>query len=91
MVVATIALETALLRRRGYHVGLKTIVRCHDGHLFTTIWIPGASLKSIRLGMVRLQYCPVGRHFTSVRPVNDSELTEKTRSIAGLQHDLLIP
>jgi hypothetical protein len=90
-VLATIALETAFMRRRGYSVGLHTVVRCREGHLFTTIWIPGASLKSIRLGIVRLQYCPVGQHFTSVRPVKDADLTEEIRAAAALRHDVSIP
>ena len=78
-IVATgVAAETAFMRRRGYPVGFKTVVRCRDEHLFTTIWIPGVSLKAIRLGAVRLQYCPVGQHFTSVRPVKEVEL--RTRS-----------
>ena len=91
VVLGTIAVETAALRRRGYSVGLKTIVRCRDGHLFTTIWIPGASLKAVRLGVVRLQYCPVGRHFSSVRLVKDVELTDEFRSIARAHHDIMIP
>lgn len=89
--LATIAAETAIMRRRGYSVGLHTVVRCGQGHLFTTIWIPGASLKAIRLGTVRLQYCPVGRHFTSVRPLKDAELTEEIRAAAALNHDISIP
>ena len=79
------------MRSRGYNVGLKTTVRCHAGHLFTTIWIPGASLKAVRLGTVRLQYCPVGRHFTSVRPVKESELTDELRATAEQHHDVRIP
>ena len=90
-VLGTIAAETAFMRRRGYSVGLHTVVRCRKDHLFTTIWIPGASLKSIRLGIVRFQYCPVGRHFTSVRPVKDAELTEEIRVAAALYHDVSIP
>jgi len=35
-------------------------VRCSAGHLFTTIWIPLASLKSVRLGDRRYQRCPAG-------------------------------
>ncbi|MEY9861130.1 hypothetical protein ABH935_006770 [Catenulispora sp. GAS73] len=89
-VAGTIALETAYMRKRGYAVGLKTVVRCRAGHLFTTIWIPGASLKAVRLGTVRLQYCPVGRHFTSVRPVKEAELTDEVRE-AAQQHDARIP
>jgi hypothetical protein len=90
-VLGTIAAETAFMRRRGYSVGLHTVVRCRKDHLFTTIWIPGASLKSIRLGIVRFQYCPVGQHFTSVRPVKDAELTEEIRVAAALYHDVSIP
>ena len=90
-VLGTIAAETAFMRRRGYSVGPHTTVRCRDGHLFTTIWIPGASLKSIRLGTMRLQYCPVGRHFTSVRPVKDADITDEVRATARLHHDISIP
>ena len=48
------------LARAGYRFGTRTVVRCRQGHLFTTVWIPGASLKSLRLGWWRWQYCPVG-------------------------------
>lgn len=37
-------------------------VRCSAGHLFTTIWMPIASIKAVRLGGERWQYCPVGHH-----------------------------
>jgi hypothetical protein len=59
--------------------------------LFTTIWIPGASLKAIRLGPMRLQYCPVGRHWTLVTLVKDSALTDEDRQIASENRDLPIP
>ena len=91
MAAGAVALETAYMKKRGYPVGLKTVVRCRAGHLFTTIWIPGASLKAVRLGAVRLQYCPVGRHFTSVRPVKEAELTDEMREAAELSHDARIP
>lgn len=43
-------------RRRGYSgMGGDTIVRCSRGHLFTTLWIPGSSLKAVRLGSQRYQ------------------------------------
>ena len=90
-VLASIAVETAIMRRRGYNVGLAAPVRCRDGHLFTTIWIPGASVKSFRLGTVGLQYCPVGRHFTVVRLVKDAELTDEMRSAALEHRDVAIP
>jgi hypothetical protein len=35
-------------------------VRCSAGHRFTAIWVPLASLKAVRLGWKRYQYCPVG-------------------------------
>ena len=59
---------TVIARRRGYNFGRNTIVRCRQGHLFTTTWIPGASLKAIRLGWARFQRCPVGHHWSLVTP-----------------------
>ena len=47
-------------RRRGYSgMGGDTIVRCSRGHLFTTLWIVGSSVKAVRLGDKRYQRCPV--------------------------------
>ncbi len=89
-VVATVVV-TILLRRRGYGIGGDTIVRCRSGHLFTTIWIPGVSLTALRLGWWRLQYCPVGRHWTLVVPVRGADLTDEERRLAEATHDLRIP
>ena len=55
------------------------IVRCNSGHIFSTIWVPGFSLKAARIGSYRLQWCPVGRHVTSVQQVQAKELTEEER------------
>ena len=66
-------------------------MRCRDGHVFTTIWVPGASLKSIRLGWHRLQHCPVGDHCTLVAPVRDVDLTDDERAAASTHHDLRLP
>jgi hypothetical protein len=82
---------TVVARRLGYKVGGNVVVRCRQGHLFTTIWIPGASLKSIRLGWARLQHCPVGKHWTLVTPVKDATLTDEERRIAGQYRDVRIP
>lgn len=90
-VAGTIALETLFMRRRGYSIGLHAAVRCREGHVFTTIWIPGASLKAIRLGALRFQYCPVGRHFTVVRPLKESALTDEVVAVARLHHDVPVP
>ena len=59
--------------------GAETIVRCRAGHLFTTLWIPGVSLKALRLGWWRLQRCPVGQHWTVVTPVRGDALTPEER------------
>lgn len=92
VIAVMLALVTVAARRMGYSgVGGNTVVRCQAGHLFTTLWVPGASLKSLRLGMTRLQYCPVGRHWALVTPVRDSELTDEERRQASEYHDLPIP
>ncbi|MGH3415206.1 MAG: hypothetical protein ACRDSS_01950 [Actinocrinis sp.] len=89
--VGAMAAGTVAARRRGYKLGTHTVVRCRDGHLFTTIWIPGASLKAVRLGMVRYQRCPVDGHWTLVRPVREIDLTDADRQIAEQYHDVRIP
>ena len=90
-VMSALVVATVILLRRGYGFGGNTVVRCRGGHLFTTIWIPGASLKAIRLGWMRFQYCPVGKHWTLVTPVKDSDLTDENRRIAAENRDIRIP
>ncbi|MFZ0059933.1 MAG: hypothetical protein WAL35_07815 [Acidimicrobiales bacterium] len=80
-----------LVRRRGFVFGANTVVRCRDGHLFTSLWIPGGSLKSVRLGWWRLQRCPVGRHWSLVTPAKVSELTDGERQLAARRRDVRIP
>jgi hypothetical protein len=87
---ATIA-ETAGLWLRARRLGGNVIVRCLDGHLYTTLWIPAASVKSLRLFWWRVQYCPVGHHFSLVTPVNAADLTERERRSAREHHDLPLP
>jgi len=89
--ILAVAAEILVLRRRGYGVGGNVVVRCRRGHLFTTIWIPGGSLKALRLGWVRIQRCPIGDHWDLVTPVRLSELTDEERRSAGQHHDLRIP
>jgi hypothetical protein len=84
-------IEMLTLRQRSGRIGGNVVVRCRQGHLFTTIWIPGASLKAARLGWWRFQRCPVGRHWTLVTPVRESELTEDERRIARETRDVRIP
>ena len=76
---------------RGYPIGGRMIVRCRSGHLFTTIWVPSASVKALRLGWMRLQWCPVGRHWSLVTPVRDSELTLREQRRARSRHDIPVP
>jgi hypothetical protein len=91
VVVLTLAAETRALASRGYGIGGNVVVRCRRGHLFTTIWIPGGSLKAIRLGWVRIQRCPVGGHWDLVTPVRLSELTDEERQSAERCHDVRVP
>jgi hypothetical protein len=84
--------EAAVLKSRsGSLISLRTIVRCNRGHLFTTIWIPGASVKSLRLGPWRVQRCPVGRHWAIVTPAQVSKLSENARDDARAHHDTFLP
>ncbi len=76
---------------RGYRFGPATLVRCLKGHLFTTTWIPGASFKAIRLGWYRLQRCPIGKHWTLVKPVKESDLTEEELAQAKSVRDTRVP
>jgi hypothetical protein len=90
-IVVLCAEIVVLVRRRGYVLGANTVVRCRDGHLFTTLWIPGGSLKAVRLGWWRLQRCPVGKHWSLVTPVTVSTLSEVERQLASQRRDVRIP
>lgn len=69
-----------------------TPVRCSAGHLYTTIWIWGGSLKSVRLGGERYQYCPVGHHWATVTRLNwDGTATAEQLAEAARVHDVRIP
>jgi len=90
-VVGFYGAATLVARRRGYPMGGNVVVRCAKGHLFTTIWVPGASFKSVRLGWWRLQRCPVGKHWTLVTPAKESNLTDEERWFAEQHRDVRIP
>jgi hypothetical protein len=90
LVAGFYAVATILARRRGYRFGTNLVVRCRRGHLFTTIWIPGLSVKSIRLGWWRFQRCPVGPHWSIVVPVKDNDLTDDERRLAAGRRDTRI-
>ena len=67
-------------RRRGFAIPGTTPVRCSQGHLFTTLWIPGASIKAVRLGFKRYQRCPVCERGRLIHPVRPEELSEDERA-----------
>ena len=92
VLVALLVIWSAIAARsEGYLVGGDTIVRCTKGHLFTTMWVPGVSLKAVRLGMVRLQRCPVGQHWAIVQVVHQSDLTYDVCRAAAEHHDIRVP
>lgn len=91
LVVGVYLVGTLVARRRGYNMGGNVVVRCRQRHLFTTIWVPGVSIKSIRLGWARVQRCPVGPHWSLVTPVKESELGDEDLSWAHQHRDLRIP
>jgi hypothetical protein len=80
-----------IARSLGYKLGASTVVRCRQGHLFTTIWIPGVKLKEVDLVVARIQHCPVGNHWSLVVPVRDMDLTEDELRFAREHHDIRIP
>ena len=91
LAIVLIAGGTLVARALGYKLGGNVVVRCRQGHLFTTIWIPGVKLKAVDLGVARFQHCPVGNHWTLVFPVRDADLTDEERRIAAQHHDVRIP
>jgi hypothetical protein len=88
---AAMAVGTLVSRRMGYGFGGNTFVRCRKGHLFTTIWIPGASIKALRLGWWRFQRCPVGAHWSIVTPVRQIDLSDRELEFAYQHRDVRVP
>lgn len=67
-------------------------VRCSKGHLYTSTWIPGGSLKSVRLGLGRrYQRCPVGHHWAMTSRLDPQTMSEDEREQAAAVHDVRIP
>ena len=91
VVIAGYAVGTWVALNQGYSFGRNVVVRCQQGHLFTTVWIPGVSVKALRLGLWRVQWCPVGRHVTVVSLVKNADLTDEERESAAEHHDVPIP
>ena len=75
--LASLVVEVIALRRRGYRpFGGRVTVRCTSGHEFTTWWIPGVSLRALRIAGWRLQRCPVGHHWAIVSPVRRAQAAD---------------
>lgn len=91
LIIFAVLLETLPVWLRTHRLGGNVVVRCTQGHLFTTLWIPGVSIKSMRLGFWRLEHCPVGHHWTVVTPARRAELSAEQRRIARQHHDFPIP
>jgi hypothetical protein len=83
--------ETIGVWLRSGRPGGNIVVRCRDGHLFTTLWLPAISVKALRLGLWRFQRCPVGHHWSIVTPVKASSLSPAELRAARSQHDVRIP
>jgi hypothetical protein len=62
-------------RFRRVREALEAIVRCSQGHLYTTLWMPLGSLKAVRLEGRRYQRCPVGGHWSWVTRVDPAALS----------------
>jgi len=90
IIAAAFLLEPLAMWLRGYPLGGNLVVRCQEGHLFRTLWIPGVSLKALRFGWWRVQRCPVGHHWSVVTPVKESELSQRQRRTADRHRDIRI-
>lgn len=67
---AGVGVANVVARRAGYAIPGRTDVRCGNGHVFRTTWVEGGSLTTVRLGpLLRYGRCPVGHHWTTIRPV----------------------
>jgi hypothetical protein len=72
VIVVVVLLKVVFARRSGRPVlGGEITVRCRKGHVFQTNWSPLGSFTAIRLGSARFQRCPVGHHWSLVRPVQE--------------------
>lgn len=91
IIAGAFIVEAIPLLRNGYGIGGNVVVQCSKGHRFTTIWLPGASVKSLRLGPRRFQYCPVGHHWSLVRLVRESDLSARQLRAAHDRRDVRIP
>ena len=90
MVVAAVTFSVVAPRFRRVREAFDVIVRCRDGHLYTTLWMPLGSLKAVRLGVGRYQRCPVGHHWSIVTPVDPGTLSDREVRAARNRHDAAV-
>ncbi len=92
VLIAVVIAGPPIARVLAYKLRGDVVARCRDGHLFTTVWIPAMPFNSVSLApSIRLQYCPVGRHWTVVTRVRDSDLTDEERQSAAQHRDVRMP
>jgi hypothetical protein len=86
ILIAVVLVARLLFSMSRGHVRVdgKVIVRCSQGHVFPTSWSVLGSFTAIRLGSARYQRCPVGNHWSIVRPVTEDNLTDEERRTVGL-------
>jgi hypothetical protein len=77
--------------RRAVFESFERAVRCREGHLFTTVWVPLGSLKAVRLGGRRFQRCPVGHHWTIVVRLDPDTADPADLAAAAAVHDVRVP
>lgn len=58
------------------------VMRCSQGHLFETPFVPFASLKALRTPTGRVQRCPVCGRMRAVELMLTEELTPRQRAEA---------
>ncbi len=62
----------------------QTPVRCSEGHLYTSTWVPFTSFKAARLGPNRrFQRCPVGHHWAMTTKLDPETLSASDRRAAS--------
>jgi hypothetical protein len=77
VVVLIVVVLNVWARGGGYSIPGRSPVRCSKGHLFLATWVMGGSLTRVRLGpLTRWGRCPVGHHWTTMRPIKEDELTQ---------------
>lgn len=69
----------------------RTIVRCSEGGLYSTIWWKWGSLKAVRLGPLRVQRCPIHHRWEKPRRANIDELTATELAAARSVVDTALP